>query len=63
MQSSLVSFSLRFKYSPRHSVLKHPHRMFSHTVRDQVSHPYRSTRLYTEADNIRHTELTSQDNV
>jgi hypothetical protein len=33
----------RSKYSPQHPVLKHPLSPFL-TVRDQVSHPYKTTR-------------------
>jgi hypothetical protein len=35
--------SLRSKYSPQHPVFKHPNLCSSLNVRDQVSHPYRTT--------------------
>jgi hypothetical protein len=35
--------SLRSKYSPQHPILKHPQSTFLHYVRDQFSHPYRTT--------------------
>jgi hypothetical protein len=50
MQFSPVSLhfvSLRTKYSPQHSVFKHPHICLSVNVRDQVSHPYRTTGTIT----------------
>jgi hypothetical protein len=34
---------LRPKYSPKHPVFKYPQSMFSLKVRDQVSHPYKTT--------------------
>jgi len=34
---------LRSKYSPQHPVLKHPQSM-SLSVRNQISHPYKTTR-------------------
>jgi hypothetical protein len=34
---------LRSKYSPQHPVLEHPHLSSSLNVRDQVSHPYKTT--------------------
>jgi hypothetical protein len=46
MQFSRIShhfISLQTKYSPQHIVLKHPQSMFPLNVRDQVSHPYRTT--------------------
>jgi hypothetical protein len=46
MQSSLASclfLPLRSKYFPQHSVLRHPTYIFFLSVRDQVSHPYRTT--------------------
>jgi hypothetical protein len=45
MQFSVASFyflPLKFKYSPQHHVVKHPH-CSSLNVRDQVSHPYKAT--------------------
>jgi hypothetical protein len=45
MQFSPMSshfISLRSKYSPQHPVLNHPQSVFFN-VRDQVSHPYRTT--------------------
>jgi putative component of membrane protein insertase Oxa1/YidC/SpoIIIJ protein YidD len=50
MQLLIMQFSptschfipLRSKYS-KHPVLKHPQSMFSLNVRDQVSHPYKTT--------------------
>jgi hypothetical protein len=43
MQSSPASrhfLPLKSKYSPQHSVLKHPRSMFSLSLRDKVSQPY-----------------------
>ena len=31
---------LRTKYIPQHHIFRHPQPMFSHNVRDQISHPY-----------------------
>jgi hypothetical protein len=48
--SSLCSFlaschfiRFRSKYSPHHTVLKHLSLCFSLNVRDQISHPYKTT--------------------
>jgi hypothetical protein len=35
--------SFRSKYSPQHPVLKHPQFVTSPNVRDQISHPCRTT--------------------
>jgi hypothetical protein len=46
MQSSPAShhfFPLRSRYSPQHPILKHPQSVFFFNVRDQVSHPYKTT--------------------
>jgi hypothetical protein len=51
MKNLIMSFAkttyyfipIRFKYSPQHPVLKHPHSMFSLNIRDQVSHSYNTT--------------------
>jgi hypothetical protein len=46
MQYSLFSchiISLRSKYLPQHSVLKHPHSMFLPNVRHKAWQPYRTT--------------------
>jgi hypothetical protein len=46
MQSSPASchfFPLRSEYSPQESVLKTLNLCSSHNVRDQVSHPYKTT--------------------
>jgi hypothetical protein len=42
VQSSPASLSLRTQYSSQHPVLKHRPN-FSRSVRDQVSHPYKTT--------------------
>jgi hypothetical protein len=53
MQFSPTSYhfiSLRSKYSPQHPVLRYPHSLCSSlNVRDQVSHPYRTTGRITVA--------------
>jgi hypothetical protein len=46
MQSSSASLHivpLRSKYCSEHPVLKHPQFIFSFRVRDQASHPYKTT--------------------
>jgi len=46
MQSSPIShhfIPLRSKYSPQHPVLKYSQSIVLLSVRDQVSHPYRTT--------------------
>jgi hypothetical protein len=42
-RTSIHFISLRSKYSPQYPVLKQPQSLFSLNVRDEVSHPYRTT--------------------